>query len=299
MENNTAKHFALQLGSIVFLYLSVGFLLSLLFGLINLYLPDVTESYWQIDMSTDMVRVGIAMVAVFGPAFIILKKNTNEARRKDFKQTDITLTKWLIYLSLLVGGTVLLGNFVAVLLNFLEGELTPRFLLKALAVFVVIGATFTYYVQDVRGFWLENVGKSKAYGLAVISVAMIAVFVGFFHINSPTEARELRFDENQISDLREIQWGIQDELTITGMLPDSLDMMPGDIPVAPEGRPGYEYKKTDLGFSLCATFFSESIGDSGYFGRSIPYDSDQPVIIQSENWEHDAGAVCFERVVKY
>jgi hypothetical protein len=37
----------------------------------------------------------------------------------------------LVYLSLLVGGGVLLGDLVAVILAFLNGEITTRFILKA------------------------------------------------------------------------------------------------------------------------------------------------------------------------
>ncbi|MEN9922388.1 MAG: hypothetical protein RL097_665, partial [Candidatus Parcubacteria bacterium] len=39
MENHTAKHFVLQLGSLASLYLSLSFLLVLLFGVINLIFP--------------------------------------------------------------------------------------------------------------------------------------------------------------------------------------------------------------------------------------------------------------------
>ncbi len=58
MENQTPKHFVLQLGSLISLYLTLGFLLSLLFGVINLKFPDATEGYWAIESGTQAVRLG-------------------------------------------------------------------------------------------------------------------------------------------------------------------------------------------------------------------------------------------------
>jgi hypothetical protein len=48
----------------------------------------------------------------------------------------------LVYLSLLVGGGVLLGDLVAIILAFLNGEITTRFILKAGVLLVVVGAAF-------------------------------------------------------------------------------------------------------------------------------------------------------------
>ena len=48
-ENQTAKHFVLQLGSLITLYLSIGFLLVLLFSIINLIYPDAAEGYWRLE----------------------------------------------------------------------------------------------------------------------------------------------------------------------------------------------------------------------------------------------------------
>ena len=44
MENHTAKHFVLQLGSLVSLYLSLSFLIVLIFGVINKMFPDAADT---------------------------------------------------------------------------------------------------------------------------------------------------------------------------------------------------------------------------------------------------------------
>ena len=105
MENHTAKHFVLQLGSLITLYLSIAFLLVLLFNIINLAYPDAADAYWQIESYSDAVRIGIAMLIVFFPAYLILTRQVNQIRRRESSDGSyLGFTKWLVYLSLLVAG---------------------------------------------------------------------------------------------------------------------------------------------------------------------------------------------------
>ena len=298
MENHTAKHFVLQLGSLASLYLSLAFLLVLTFGLINILVPDATDSVWQIEGASQMVRIGIAMVIVFFPTYLILTRIVNQTRRRNTDGSYLGLTKWLIYLSLLVGGAVLLGDLVAVVMAFLEGEITERFILKAGAVLIVVGAAFYYYLLDARGHWIANEKKSIIYGTVAAVVVALIVLTGFIQAGSPAEVREVKLDETQLDDLREIQWRIQDHLTVNAALPATLDELEGAaLPEAPEDRPAYQYELTENGFQLCATFAEASRGDQRYYGRPYIPETESIVIVNPDNWQHDAGAVCFARVV--
>ncbi|HMO78070.1 MAG TPA: DUF5671 domain-containing protein [Candidatus Paceibacterota bacterium] len=299
MENNTAKHFVLQLGSVITLYLSISFLIVLLFSVINLVVPDAIENYWQIESNSSSVRLGIAMLIVFFPTYLILTRQVNVIRRREDNSSYLGLTKWLMYLSLLIGGGVILGDLVAVILAFLEGELTTRFLLKAGVLFLVVGGAFYYYLQDARGFWLtrENASKSYAYGMTFVVVLSLAA--GFFYSETPAQVREMRLDEEQITDLRDIQYQIENYLAMNGTssLPTTLEGFYSDFPVptAPENREPYSYESTAKGFKLCATFSANYNMDSEMmYGR--PYDSTYP-IKNPDNWNYKQGRYCFERVV--
>lgn len=301
MENHTAKHFVLQLGSLASLYVSLSFLLVLLFGVINLAFPDATDSYWRINSDVSSVRLGIAFTIVFFPVYLVLTRIVNKTRRNEPDGKYLGLTKWLIYLSLLVGGAVLLGDLVFVIMAFLEGEITQRFILKALAVLIVVGTAFFYYLRDAKGYWLKNESQSKAFGIGAGIVVLAILINGFLFIETPQEARERELDEQQVSDLREIQWQVQNYLAINETLPEHK----GELPMnsrnfdAPEDRPDYEYRKTDAGFELCADFaFASHEDEYAYTRPVIPIDGDGLTIVNTEDWEHEAGWVCFERVVK-
>lgn len=298
MENHTAKNFALQLGSLASLYLSLSFLVVLLFGIINILYPDATNDYWMVEQAHSNVRLGIAIVVVFFPTYLVLTRMVNSARRTQNNGVYLALTKWLIYLSLLVGGAVLLGDLVAVIMSFLEGELTQRFLLKAGALFLIVGAAFHYYILDARGHWVKEESKSIMFAIGASLVVLASVAFGFTHIDTPSAVREQKLDATQISDLQQLQWRIQDHAVTNGTLPESLEQLTGGtLPVAPENRPAYVYKITGDGFELCATFAQPSTESENYMYQSGVMIEEKMMIKNPDNWQHEAGVSCFKRVI--
>jgi Domain of unknown function (DUF5671) len=299
MENNTAKHFVLQLGSIITLYLSISFLLVLLFSVINLIYPDAAERYWEIESASQSVRLGIAMLVVFFPVYLYVTRMVNENRRKETNTLYLGLTKWLMYLSLLIGGGVLMGDLVAVILAFLNGELTTRFLLKAAVLLVVVGAAFYYYLQDTKGYWLAREKSSVYYALGMTVVVVASLVTGFFHTETPTQVRELRLDETQVADLQNIQYKIEEFMSLSSStLPaDLAEAYNGfEMPIAPEDRPAYTYELTAKGFNLCATFSRDSSADKVDVYAPV-FDIKMP-IKNANNWSYKEGMYCFERVTK-
>lgn len=297
MENNTAKHFVLQLGSIITLYLSVSFLLVLLFSVINLSIPDAAEGYWAIEGNSSSVRLGIAMLIVFFPTYLVLTRRVNVLRRKETNASYLGLTKWLMYLSLLIGGGVILGDLVAIILAFLEGELTTRFILKALVLLAVVGAAFYYYLQDARGYWLTRESASKMFGAGMTVVVLASLVTAFFYTETPAQVREMKLDETQIQDLQQIQWRIDEALRMSSTTPATLEAVYGEFPVpaAPEDREAYSYEVTAEGFNLCATFSRDS-SEADQMMFSPSFDASMP-IKNADNWQYKEGRYCFERVV--
>lgn len=290
MSNKTPVHFVLQLGSLLSLYLSVSFLLVLLFGLINLHFPDVAEGYYALDSASSSVRLGIAMVLVFAPTYFFLMRMVNKIRRQTPSNQYLSLTKWLIYLSLLIGLTALLIDLVVVIMTFLEGEITQRFLYKAFAVLLVIGTTVHYYILDARGHWLKNEGKSILYGIGAALVVLAAVGYGFANIETPAVVREAKIDTLMVSDLQDMQWRIEDYYRVNNALPENLETIYGSFPVpqAPENKPDYAYEVTgDKTYKLCATF-SQAISRGN---ESVA----RPVFEKNADWNYKAGEWCFER----
>jgi len=294
---NTPRNFALQLGSLITLYVSLTALLLLLSGVINASFPDAADSIYMVEAYSEQIRFSIALLIVFFPAYLVLTRFVNNIRRSEHG-TYLTLTKWLIYLSLIVGGGILLGDLVALINAFLNGEITTRFILKTLAFFVVVGAAFVYYLFDAKGYWQKNEKKSLQYGAAALIIVIISIICGFKHIEAPKDVREQKIDNEQISALSNIQSHIEQYYMVNDTLPQSIGEAYDNIavPQAPEGRDGYTYEATsEVRYLLCAEFAFESDATDVRMIEPIYYDTS--IAKQYVTWEHKAGTWCFERSV--
>ena len=60
------------------------------------------------------------------------------------------IRKWLTYLTLFLGASVLIGDLVALSSVCSPGDLTSRFLLKVIVVAAIAGTIFGYYLTDLR-----------------------------------------------------------------------------------------------------------------------------------------------------
>lgn len=297
MESNTAKNFALQLGSLISLYVSVASLLTLLFGIITIMYPDAADPYYVYNSASAQIRFSIATLIVFFPTYLVLTRVVQKVRRRE-EGKYLTLTKWLIYLSLLVAGAVLLGDLVAVINAFLNGELTTRFLLKVLSILVVVGAAFFYYLLDARGYWQKHEKESIQYAMATTAVVLAVLVLGFFHTETPKEVREMRIDGEVLTDLQNIQWRIEDYYRTNEELPNSVEAAFSGIssPTSPEGRTPYEYNVlSETSFELCGEFMHESQQEN-YLSIARPFSEDS-TIKNPNNWDHGTGEWCFERII--
>lgn len=298
METNTARNFALQLGSLIALYISLSAIITVVFGVINVLHPDATEGYWAYDSAQQGIRIGVAMVVVFFPTYIVLTRLVNQVRRKE-TGAYLVLTKWLVYLSILVGGCILLGDLVVVILTYLNGEITLRFILKAGALLIVIGAALYYYMQDAKLYWNTHEKESKMYAAGASLVAIAVLALGFMNSDTPKEVREMKLDDQQTQNLQDMQYRIEDHYRINKSLPaDTTQLYIGvEVPTAPEGRDAYTYKTVDTDtYELCANFAypSQSVGrDVAIPASTSPDEMKNPY----NNWDHGAGKTCFERTV--
>jgi hypothetical protein len=298
---NTPRNFALQLGALVSLYVSVGFIVTLAFSIINLVVPDAKDQTWQVVQANETIKLAIAMVIVFFPTYLVLTRFLNKVRRTEVTGAYIVLTKWLIYLSILLGGAILLGDLVSVIYNFLNGELTTRFLLKALSLLVIIGLALWYYILDLRHFWITHEKESLLVGgFATFIVCTLVVF-GFMQIESPSVTREKALDSKQVDAARQIQWAVEDYYRVEKTLPQSLDDLQGrqqPLPVSVAGREDLTYEVTDEGFKLCTTFAYPTSDPWQTEVQPVYYYDEKAFITNPDNWYHEAGYYCFERVVK-
>ena len=227
-ENKTTpKDFFLWLGVMVTLYLSTISLVVLLFEYINILFPDQLDSYR--DPYSGAIRFSIANLIVAFPLYIYLMRKVNTIARKYPEKREIWVRKWIVVFSLFAAALAMVIDLIVLINFFLGGDITTRFTLKVLAVFVVLGGVFLYYLYDVKGYWQMNEAKSKVAGAVVSFVILVSVLSGFAIMGSPTTQRLIRFDQEKVYALSDIQWQVINHWQSKGSLPEELSAIEVDL----------------------------------------------------------------------
>jgi len=140
------------------LYISAFYLASLIFEFINLGFPDPSEraadSY--VDLTREQIRWAVAALIVAFPVFLYTSWLTGRAIEQDPVKRVSPVRRWLTYLTLFIAATTLICDGVTLVYNLLSGELTVRFVLKVVAVALIAGTAFLYYLADLRRDELES-----------------------------------------------------------------------------------------------------------------------------------------------
>jgi hypothetical protein len=239
----------------------------------------------------------VATLVITFPFFVWVTRYLKKDVIAHPEKRELRIRKWLLYLTLFIAGIVVIGDLVALVYSFLQGELTLRFILKILSIFLIAGSIFYYYLNEVR----EHRASPYVPLLSKIVVGLVsgAVIVGFFVVGSPFAQRDNRLDERRVGDLSIIQSQLINYWQNKGALPAKLDDLNSDIsgfrvPVDPKTGQAYTYTtSSDRVFSLCADFQTSTRG-LDYRPTAVnpvPYEE-----LQS-NWFHDAGHHCFDRTI--
>lgn len=133
------------------LYISAFQFGSMLFALIERAFPDpALDAGLVAQHGRETIRWAISSLIVAFPIFLFVSRLTNRDIRRDPIKRSSKVRRWLMYLTLFIAASVLIGDVIALVNSLLAGELTIRFSLKVLAIGVIAGAVFGYYLRDLR-----------------------------------------------------------------------------------------------------------------------------------------------------
>lgn len=299
----SAKDFFFYIGAMVGLYWSAGSMIALLFTIIDTVLKDNLQQY--MDPYSGGIRFAIASLLVVFPITLGIFSFLKKAEIYEPARFGFPIRRFLFALAIFITSFAFIGDLIALINTFLDGELTARFLFKVISVFLVAGIMFWYCLIEIRIKPESPVGSRKAFLFGTALFVLVAVVYGFFVMGSPTTIRKLRFDERRINDLSMIQNKIVSEFWYgKGRLPETLpelnDPISGILTLAdPETGEAYEYSTTGkLSFTLCANFnFSLTGGIGDGKNAPIPVSPVRYSEFGGQDWSHTAGRACFERTI--
>ncbi len=300
-SSSSAKDVFSYLLMIIMLYVGVSFLITLLFQYINVQFPDYLDFYYT--GSLDLIKASISALIIVWPVFLLMEWMISKDLKKDTQKAQVWIRKWMLHLTVFIAAVVIIVDLITLVNNFLGGELSIRFGLKVLAILIIAALVFGYELWELR----RDVGeKTKLPRMSAIVSSVIilgAIIAGFFLVGSPTTQREIRMDQQRVSDLQEIQYSLFDQWTMKGELPETLDALSDPLfgfeaPVDPETGEVYTYTLIDdLSFELCATFTRVSSSESevnNYRMVETPYSISKG---SDDFWGHEAEYTCFTRTI--
>lgn len=281
------------------LYSTVISLIILAIDWISRTFPDpVFEGGFESAYNYSGIRFSLAIVLVSFPVFVFLSRILHRECVKHPAKLSSGIRRWLTYLTLFVTACTLLGDIITALFYLLQGELTVRFLLKFLAIFVLTGVPFLYYFSvlrmDVDSYARSSIHKQflgLSSGIVLVTILSAVLLVG-----GPNFGRMQKMDDDRIQDLRAIH---EEALNaVYGQLryqqpPLNISKLPKPLPktleevaagsqyakidiVDPATLQQYEYTVEGSVFMLCATFDLQ---------RDLEYDI---------FWNHPSGRHCFQ-----
>ncbi|MBU6500718.1 MAG: hypothetical protein KGJ89_03365 [Patescibacteria group bacterium] len=276
-------------------YFSAYSVIDLVFQYINVGFPDALNPYYD---AGNAIRWPLAFLVIIFPVYVWVSSFLHKELVKNPKNGEVKIRKWLLYFTLFAAALLIIGDLVSLIYNFLGGDLTTRFLLKVLAILAVAAAVFWYYLYDLRsGKKKFSSGAKVSVKIAIVCVAVVAV-TGFFIAGSPFRQRLIKFDDQKISDLQNIQWRVVNYWQQKNVLPSTIGDLRDDIsgfvpPVDPQDSSAYVYTATgELSFGLCANFNEASDDKARAVIQPQPYG-----VSGNESWAHPAGNYCFSRTI--
>jgi hypothetical protein len=129
---------------------SASYLVSLIHATLDIALPDNADHAYLLTRAEKRIRWAISVLLVAAPVFYWLTVHTNRLIAADASHRRSLVRNWFTYIALFLTALAFFGDASYVIYNFLNGEITLRFLLKALTVAMVAGGVFWFYLEDAK-----------------------------------------------------------------------------------------------------------------------------------------------------
>lgn len=285
-----AFYYLLSLAALIFMAVSFG---MIIFSIIDKTIPDVINGYTGgVD---SQLKFAISALFIAAPIFYFISRLIHRGLHKGELEKESGIRRWLTYFIILVSALIILGVFVGVINNFLSGELTGRFIFKALTMLLIAGVSFSFYFYDIKRENPDRPDKVvRIFCFASLALVLAAFTAAWFFVESPSVARARRLDQALIQNFYSLENAANSYYDRYKKLPADLAELKTDkniylaelALIDPETKTPISYNKvSDKEFEFCATFRTDSIAENAKQGNSY-------IGLESGSKEHRAGYQC-------
>ncbi|MBI4652846.1 hypothetical protein HY750_01175 [Candidatus Kuenenbacteria bacterium] len=330
-ENNSAKFAFFYMLSLVALGFTTTTVGIIIFQIINKNIIDLTEGF-NSKYSADALKFAISAIIVSAPIFFITTWQINKNLFLGLLDKNSGIRKWLTYFIIFASSVTIIGYLISLIFNFLNGELTIKFILKTVTAIIISGIVFSYYFYDIKRKIVKKTKSSDDmmsesrsrrfsrlsdkssgperrnkitqiyfYGSLIIIIA--ALIGGCFFVESPQETRDKKQDYMVVEKFSNLERAINSYYSSKKKLPENFEelLSNGFIQMPDETensktKEKFEYKIiSEDSYELCATFKTSNFNDPyGPYDHSNYYDPS----IQYDQWPHNKGYQCIKKPIQ-
>jgi len=305
----------LNLFSFILLGIITTALGTLYFNVINYFFPDPLSalSYYSQASVNSAIHYATAALIIGFPLFVLALRMWFQKFREDENKVESGLTKWVTYLVLLASAVTVVGDLIAVLYTFLQGEISARFFLKGLTVLVIAGAIFGFYFLERRKVQYKSAIPRKTFrtfGWSLLGFIVAGIVLGFMATGTPQTERMRTFDTRRSDDLSSLASCVDDFTRQFERLPSELSELERTSSLSycanvrdPETNDFYEYSIiSPLAKDLTTGVYTGEIELCANF--ALPSDTavvkgGYTVANTSKWYMHAAGHYCFMETITY
>ncbi len=149
------RDFFLYLLATVALYISAIGAMTVIAGLADFWFP---EALGRSELTAGPLRFGLSMLIVAFPIFLYVNRIIHGKIRSGEVEPESTMRAGFTYFTLFVIAVTALVDLMVIVKVYLNGELTTRFLTKAVGVLVIVGLVYRYYQNDLKASSDESPG---------------------------------------------------------------------------------------------------------------------------------------------
>jgi len=124
---------------------------SVFYELIDRWFPNGLANAYAQQSLQSMLHFQLATIIVAFPVYIAANFFIRRGLVAHPEAADSGVRKWLTSVALVITAIIALCDGIAFLNAFLAGDLSVRFALQALVLFVISGGVFSYYATAMRG----------------------------------------------------------------------------------------------------------------------------------------------------
>ncbi len=233
---------------------------GIIFQFINRFAP-VLQPYEYVtyrgeSVATGALRFHIATLLLTGPLLLAMTAYLHRLFRQDALLTASAVRRWLTYLLLFAASVNIIGSIIALVYQFLGGNYTANFLLKAATVLVITVGIFGFYFWELKrvDYRTRHAGAGTIVAAAVVLIVGLEVG-GFLLIGSPRQARMREYDRQRADRAIQLAAMVVDAFRREGKVPaDPATLEPASMQDPETGTPfGYQ-RLADDRYQLCVTF---------------------------------------------